>query len=173
MRYEAVDDFTEVYRTYVGRIYRYCLMRTNSRQDAEDVTAEVFARYLEKGVRSHQSIAPWLFKVAGNLCIDRRRQMARLKPLEDETPAISPETSPPWQNQEAWRALSDLKTGEQQVIFLKAIEDMSFKEVAAFLGKRENSIKALFYRGIGKLKSVLKEGDPDGHELRIQEPTRA
>lgn len=168
---EAGDDFIDVYRAHVGRIYRYCLMRLNSRQDAEDVTAEVFARYLEKGVQPHQFVAPWLFKVAGNLCIDHHRKAARLRPL-DEAPIVSPEASPPWQNQEAWRALSGLRTDEQQVIFLKAVEGMSFKEVAAFLGKRENSVKALFYRGIAKLKSVLKEDDPDAYQLQIREPSR-
>ncbi|MHB0976697.1 MAG: RNA polymerase sigma factor [Candidatus Aquicultorales bacterium] len=160
----AVDDFDEVYRAYAARIYRYCLFRLNSPQDAEDVTAEVFARFLEKGV-DHQSVGPWLFKVAGNLCVDNRRREMRLKPLEDESLFVSTEDSRPWENRDVWRVLSGLKTDEQQVIFLKTMEDLTFNEIARFLGKKPNTVKALFYRGIAKLKGVLKEGSPDAREL--------
>lgn len=173
MKCEAADDFGEVYRRYVGPIYRYCLLRTNSRQDAEDLTAEVFARYLEKGADHRRLTASWLFKVAGNLCIDHHRRASRLKLLNKEISASSAEASPPWRDPEVWRALANLRPIEQQVIFLKAIEDMSFKGIAAFLGKRENSVKALFYRGIEKLRKALEEENSDVRELQASESTRA
>ncbi len=173
---EAPDEFGEVYRRYAGPIYRYCLFRTNSRQEAEDVTAEAFARFLEKGAGRDKLTPSWLFKVAANLCVDYHRKAARIKSLGDDMsalPAFPTEAPSPWRDADIWRALSKLREIERQVIYLKAIEDMSFREVAAFLRKRENSVKALFYRGIDKLRKALEEVDSDVRELRAPESTGA
>lgn len=173
MNCEAADNFSEVYRRYARPIYRYCLFRTNSRQEAEDVTAEAFMRYLEKGASGKKLTASWLFKVAANLCVDYHRKAVRLKLLDEGVPESAADASSPWRDPDVWKALARLREIEQQVIFLKAVEDMSFKEVAAFLRMRESSVKALFYRGIGKLRKALEEADSDVRELQASESTRA
>jgi DNA-directed RNA polymerase specialized sigma24 family protein len=54
-----------------------------------------------------------------------------------------------------------LNPKQQQVVYLKIVEDMSFKGVANFLGKKEGTVKMLFYRGIKGLRRILKEGNAD------------
>lgn len=152
------DHFINIYQAHVERIYRYCLFRTNSYQDAEDITAEVFVRFLENYDKVQQDrLSAWLFKVAGNLCINRYRKAARLRHSEEQLEMVQGHFNLPWENEEIWQSLKSLNPKQQQVIYLRVIEDMSFRDVARFLGKREGTVKMLFYRGIKALESILKE----------------
>ncbi|MBE0446787.1 MAG: sigma-70 family RNA polymerase sigma factor [Actinobacteria bacterium] len=156
------DHLIDVYRTHVERIYRYCLFRMNSDQDAEDITAEVFVRFLENYDKVEQDrILAWLFTVAGNLCIDRYRKATRLGHLEEQLEVAQGHFNSPWEDEEVWQALRSLNPKQQQVIYLKIVEDMSFKDVANFLSKKEGAVKMLFYRGIKGLRRILKEGNAD------------
>lgn len=57
---------------------------------------------------------------------------------------------------EIWRSLQKLKLDQQQVIYLKTVEDMSFTEVAEFLNKKEGAVKMIFYRGVKRLQKILE-----------------
>lgn len=67
---DTPEAFKVFYNLYAGRVHRYCLFRTNSYQDAEDITAEVFIKYLNAKNRPLLSdhALPWLFRVASNHC---------------------------------------------------------------------------------------------------------
>lgn len=154
-------DFTKTYQTHAKSIYRFVLFKTNSYEEAEDITAEVFFRYLKKGGGLKQeSILPWLYVVAGNLCINHYREKDKAGRLDrpEEKPA---EHQDPWESSTAWQQIKKLSLKEQQVIYLRAIEDKSFKEVAASINKKEGAVKMIFYRAIGNLKGLIKEGDDD------------
>ena len=57
------------------KIYRYCYFRLGRREAAEDVTQEVFLRFLESGTyRSTGKELQYLYTIARNLCIDHYRQ---------------------------------------------------------------------------------------------------
>ena len=57
------------------KIYRYCYFRLGRREPAEDVTQEVFLRFLESGTyRSMGKELQYLYTIARNLCIDHYRQ---------------------------------------------------------------------------------------------------
>lgn len=156
------DYFDQIYSAYMGKIYRYCLFRTNSYQDAEDVTAEVFIKFLANQSRVKQDLVlPWLFKVAGNLCINHNRKANRIQPL-DEQYDLTYEHNHPWGDERVWQALRCLNPKQQQVIYLKVIEDMGFKEIASFLNKRKGAVKMLFYRGIKVMENILKEDYNNG-----------
>ena len=70
--------FIEAYQAHSARIYRYCLFRTGSRQEAEDLTAEVFRLLLEtRRPPEDEILEPWLLRVARNLCINYQRRQSR------------------------------------------------------------------------------------------------
>ncbi len=63
--------FAPLYARYVGPVYRYCAARLDSREAAEDATAEVFARVLAALARYRDgSFAAWLFRIAHNVVAD-------------------------------------------------------------------------------------------------------
>ena len=73
-----------LYQAYSGRILGYCLRRLPSREEAEDAVQHTFMnayRGLRRGVVP-RSEAAWLFKIAENVCRERRRSAWRRNQLE-------------------------------------------------------------------------------------------
>src|SRR3989338_9456129 len=80
------EDFIEIYRFYVDRIYRYIFMRVRSKEDAEDMASEVFKRTWEYIYKKENNIAylnAFFFQTAKNLITDYYRKGREDKPLED------------------------------------------------------------------------------------------
>src|ERR1043166_6832344 len=80
----ALPSIDNLFEAYSGRIYGYCLRRRPSREEAEDAVQQTFMnahRGLRKGVRP-RSGAAWLFKIAENVCRERRRSAWRRNRLE-------------------------------------------------------------------------------------------
>ncbi|MDE2026747.1 MAG: sigma-70 family RNA polymerase sigma factor, partial [Patescibacteria group bacterium] len=53
-------------------------------------------------------------------------------------------------------AMQYLTAEQQEIITLKFINDMSNKEIAVFLGKKEDAIRAMQYRALQELRKRLK-----------------
>lgn len=71
------------------KIYRYCYIRVNSREKAEDITQETFLRFLEKPqYHNKNKDLQYLYTIAGNLCIDEYR-----KKTTEELPEDLPDNS--------------------------------------------------------------------------------
>src|SRR3954466_65828 len=73
-----------LYEEYSGRIFGYCVRRLPSREEAEDAVQHTFMnafRGLEKGVVPRSESA-WLFKIAENVCRERRRSAWRRSRVE-------------------------------------------------------------------------------------------
>src|SRR5664279_1189818 len=93
----------EIYRLYVKRVFGLCRYMLDSRENAEDVTSEVFLK-LQRSIESYDRSMPfprWLLRVTSNQCIDalRRRKRGRQVIVEGEEgvailEAASPELSP-------------------------------------------------------------------------------
>ncbi len=71
------------------KIYRYCYIRVQNREKAEDLTQETFLRFLEKPqYHNKNKDLQYLYTIAGNLCIDEYR-----KKTTDELPEELPDNS--------------------------------------------------------------------------------
>ncbi|MBN1320228.1 MAG: RNA polymerase sigma factor [Thermoleophilia bacterium] len=158
--------FTEAYQAHSARIYRYCLFRTGSRQEAEDLTAEVFRLLLEARRPPEDSILePWLLRVARNLCINyqrrqsRHRLRARVLGARHETAAEDPGGG--WSDPELLAAVRRLKPREQQIVFLRVFEDLGFGEIGHIVGLKESAAKMAFHRSIKALRDTLEPSAED------------
>jgi RNA polymerase sigma-70 factor, ECF subfamily len=77
--------FAELYDRYLPRVYRYAYRRLGSHSDAEDLAAQTFQRALEAIGRYEERGLPfgaWLFRIAHNLIVDRRRVQRGDLPLD-------------------------------------------------------------------------------------------
>jgi RNA polymerase sigma-70 factor (ECF subfamily) len=68
--------FEKLISSYEKKIYNYCLRMTNNREDAEDLTQEVFIRVYNslKRFRGNSQLSTWIYRIAHNVCIDRYRK---------------------------------------------------------------------------------------------------
>src|SRR5471032_1724598 len=76
-----------LYEQYANQIFRYCLHQLGSREEAEDAVQSTFLnafRGIKRGVVPELESA-WLFKIAHNVCLSRRRTSWRRGRIESPT----------------------------------------------------------------------------------------
>lgn len=161
------DALARIHDAYYPALFRYIAFRVGDRHTAEDLTSEVFTRFLGalRGDKPPQStLRGWLFGVAANVVSDyhRRSYRAPSAPLNEEL--VSPEAGPDEiaegrvDRDDLRRAMASL-TGEQQsVLALRFGQELPIQTVAATLGKSEGAIKQLQARAIAALARRLAPG---------------
>ena len=76
-----------LYEQYGNQIFRYCMHQLGSREEAEDAVQSTFLnafRGIKRGVVPELESA-WLFKIAHNVCLSRRRTSWRRGRIESPT----------------------------------------------------------------------------------------
>ncbi len=153
--------FGELYERYRDAIYRFCLSRTGTPHDAEDLTADVFVKALQSIDRYQDRglpFAAFLYRIARNAAIDRSRTLKQ--PLSVDGLLVEPASK---QNVEAeatfqversilLAALARLKPEHRDVIVMRFIEGYAALEVAQLLGKTEGAIRTLQHRALERLR---------------------
>jgi len=156
----------ELYDRYEARIYGYIYRRTGDQVLAEDLTAQVFLKMLEsirdqKAWRS--SFSGWLYRIAHNLVVDTYRRKGRHGAVDlEDVPQTAAESQNPEETVEqtldAERLRSAIRrlTDEQaEVVSLRFLEGYSIAEVAGMMNRTEGAIKALQYRAVATLRTLL------------------
>lgn len=160
--------FGELYERYRDPIYRFCLARTGSAHDAEDLTGDVFVkalqsldRYQERGL----PFAAFLYRIARNAAIDRSRTLKQ--PLSVDGLVTEPASK---QNVEIeatfaversilLAALTELKAEHREVVVMRFIEGYSALEVAQVLGKTEGAVRTLQHRALDRLRKEFDNAE--------------
>ena len=159
--------FGQLYEYFYDRIFRYVMFKTGDRNEAEDITTEVFLRMLESiGSFKFQGypFSSWLFRIAHNLIVDYFRKKSRRKivPLE-EASTVAENSVVDFDNRidagraaaEVYSAMDGLTDLQKEVLSLRFAAGLSVKETAEAVGKKENAVKALQHAAIKKLRSLL------------------
>jgi RNA polymerase sigma-70 factor (ECF subfamily) len=155
--------FGELYERYRDAIYRYCLARTGSSSDAEDLVSDVFLRAMRSLHRWRDEGVPFLaflYRVARNAAIDRAR---RATPGSLFTLVVEPRSDQDLEANAArasdvdtvMQALRKIRPEYREVILLRSVEGYSVEEVARMLGKDKRAISNLQHRGLERLRREL------------------
>src|SRR5712692_4124972 len=78
--------FADVYENYFALVYAYVARRTRNRDEAEDLTSEVFHKALASLPRFKWRGAPfaaWLFRIAANMIADRSKRTAKERDISE------------------------------------------------------------------------------------------
>jgi RNA polymerase sigma-70 factor, ECF subfamily len=165
IRANEPNAFDELYSRYSPRVFGYLYQRLNgNHEEAEDLTAEVFAKVYEK-IDGYQvqgaPLSSWLFRIAHNRLIDsvrRRRGQTVGLDVAPEVPA-----GPMFQGVDQAVAMDQIKAGlarltpeQRQVIVLRFLEGKSLAETAAEVGRNEDAVKKLQSRGLASLRRQIE-----------------
>lgn len=168
--------FEALYDHFYGRIYRYLSFKTADAMLAEDLAEEVFLRMLTSIGRYQDRGYPfssWLFRIAHNLAVDHFRKHGRHRTVSlDDVAAEARESETDLDSyvqtkltlrevDEAMKSLTDL---QRQVITMRFAGQLSVKETAAAMGRKENAVKALQHAGIKKLRRILVHDSVPAHQ---------
>ena len=162
------DAFERLYEIYFVPVFRYIYFRVKNKEETEDLVQEVFlkvynsiSKFQEKG----RSPLAFFFVVARNTVIDywRKKKEIKLDKPEDIL-KISDTKESPWgliRRSETISIINEairyLPSGQQEVIILKFINDLSNQEIALLLKKSEVAIRQLQSRALKNLRKQLKE----------------
>jgi RNA polymerase sigma-70 factor (ECF subfamily) len=155
--------FEVLYRRYARPVFALALRRLGDRGRAEDAVQETFAS-VWRSARSYRQErgpgAPWLYAVARNAIVDRRRALG--EPPAEPVDEAAKDPGPPERAESSWtawrvhRALGELPDNERQLIELAYWGGLSQSEIAQFLDVPLGTVKTRTRSALARLADVLE-----------------
>jgi RNA polymerase sigma-70 factor (ECF subfamily) len=151
--------FDDLYRRYVDRVYLYHIVRTDSQEEAEDLTSQTFLAALEgiSRFRGEGSFAAWLFGIARRKLVDHYRQPKTipLDPEESTTANLEEEIDQRLTLQQIKIALIKIPPDRVEALCLRFFGQLSTAETGRMLSKSEGAVRNLIYRALQDLRRCL------------------
>jgi RNA polymerase sigma-70 factor (ECF subfamily) len=165
---------------YQNRVYGMVYGMLRNREDARDVTQDAFVKaYNNLGsFRLESSFYTWLYRIAMNLAIDLARKQKRRKTssfedevgTRDETGGIDEihhQDNPrrALERKELYarimEALDKLPDDQRQVVLLRELEGLSYKEIAEVMDIPEGTVMSRLFYARRKLQQLLAGDRPE------------
>jgi RNA polymerase sigma-70 factor (ECF subfamily) len=165
----------ELVRQHTRQVYGLCFRFTNSAQEAQDLTQDVFLRVFKtiKTFRSAEgSFHTWLARVTRNLLIDhyrRTRQERVTDSIEEQLPMLQ-ETGVAAAAGRPDQALAGREASEilqatlqklspdlREAVILRDLQEMEYREIAEVLDIPEGTVKSRINRGRAELARLLRK----------------
>ncbi len=162
------EAFGELYERYAGRVFRFLYAHMDNREDAEDITEDVFLRvwkslsgYREQGV----PFLAYLFRIARNALIDHYRRSGGAKkdvaledlPLKDHKPDPVETVMINLEHQKLRQTLEHLREDYRTVLVLRFLGELSPEETAHAMGRSSGAIRVLQHRALTALRSLMED----------------
>ncbi len=175
---EAFDRFVEHFR---AKIFHYSWLMCGQREDAEEVAQETLLKVFENfdHLREPERVRPWIFQIAKNACLMKRRKSvfapSKELSLDQFLPAMDREGGHVKLQIADWsglpddqllqaemkhvlnHAISELPENYRSVILLRDVEELSTLETAQILDLTEDVVKTRLHRGRLAVRQKLDE----------------
>jgi len=156
--------FEVLYNKYYEQIFRYLYQRLDSKEEAFDITSEVFLkamlnlyRYEFKGV----PFASWLYRIAYNELNQAFRNNKAKRTINIDTTHVNEMIDEMEEDgREAYKpllkaAINNLSDPDLNLVEMRFFEKRPFKEIGNILEITENNAKVRLYRVLDKLKEMI------------------
>jgi RNA polymerase sigma-70 factor (ECF subfamily) len=166
-----MSAFREIVEQYKRMVYHLALDMTGSPHDADDVSQDVFLRVYRslESFRGDAKVSSWLYRIAINVCLDRRSKKATMMMelredmesgehgMTSDNNATHPVTATESRmiQQHIDIALRRLTPRERSVFVLRHYNDLSMKEIATTLSVTVGTVKSTLFHAIEKLQKEL------------------
>lgn len=153
------DYKREICEKYFNMIYKLALAQSRDVHIAEDVTSDVFLKYMEskKVFESEEHIKAWLLRVTINASrsVFSSSWFKKTVPLDETLEACGI----PEEESDVYLAVMNLPEKYRTVVHLFYYEDYSVLEIADILNSKESTVKSQLLRARALLKDSLKGVD--------------
>ncbi len=157
--------FGSLYDHYQPAIYRFVLIKVSRREEAEDLTHQVFLSAWQN-IQNYRELghpfSSWLYQIARNKVIDHYRTVKNDSAIEEVDPEIfasaaltEARTDMELTMERVLKAIRKLKQEYQDIVIMRFIEELSLKEIAAAIGKSEGAVKLIQHRALKELRTLL------------------
>jgi RNA polymerase sigma-70 factor (ECF subfamily) len=151
--------FAELYEANFERVYAFIARRVSSREDAQDLTAEVFHEALRNLSRFEWRglpFAAWLLGIAAHLLADRWRRSAKHQEVSAddlEEPGADPQIE---EHAMLFQLVNALAPDQRLVILRRFVDQKSLREIAQELRRSEGAVKQLQFRALQNLRIRMR-----------------
>jgi RNA polymerase sigma factor (sigma-70 family) len=151
--------FDEAMHRHESEIMRFIMRATGDRDDALDLFQETWLRAYRsyRQLDSADGLRPWLFRIASNLCLNRKRDRARRARViadvefsEEDAGGFSPIQDGALHLKSM---LGRLPNKQRQALVMRKLGGLDYGEIAAALGCSEEAARAGVYLAMKKLKA--------------------
>ena len=161
-------------RATYADVYALALRLVRDRDDAADVTQEVYVRVLRSvaGFRGEAAFGTWLHRVTVNTALTALRKRSRIArpgaeafgmPGEERSALVDQDAGPEERAERAellaraQAAVAALPESSRTIVVLRDVEGMSTAEVAAATGLSETAVKVRLFRARERLRASLSD----------------
>jgi RNA polymerase sigma-70 factor, ECF subfamily len=149
-------------------LYRLCHGILRNSHETEDAVQETFLRALRAlpRFRGEASFRSWLFRIALNLCLERRRKSRPSVPWDEDLPLTTPGAEQPaervLQSVRVAQALAELHPRHRAILLLKEQEGWTVSEIAAAFRCSERRVYhelRMAHKTLARWRERQDEGD--------------
>ncbi len=130
---------------------------------AEDAVQETFLRLIRKRgqYKSSEPFSGWFYAILRNTCLDMLRKKKRgekaIQEISLESEIVTYCGCEP--SETVFALLNRLHSGEQDVLRLRIVEELSFRDIGIVLGISAESAKKRGQRGLRRLRTIIREAE--------------
>lgn len=163
------DAWDQIIEAHGRRLYNLALQFSGSREDAEDLTQEIFLR-LHLNLKSYRGDVPligWALRLSRNLCIDHyrktRAERGWLRVTEavlEQLPArgdLEAESQYRQHLEAVYTALARLPEEFAEAVLLCDLQGWTLEEAAASADVPMGTLKSRLFRGRQRLTELVRE----------------
>lgn len=169
-------NYQNFLREHQDRVFSYALYMLRKREDAEDVTQEVFVKVWRNWDKIDQSKREaWIMRVTYNYCIDMLRKKTGNRKYwisidqheyhlnrNPETWHVPDDQCVQDEKQQTFlKAISELPEKTQSMLLLHYYQGYKFHEIGEIMGLSLSSVKTTLHRGRKRLGATLIKHYPD------------
>lgn len=151
--------FEKLYKNYKNLVYKIAYGILKNSYDSDDIVQIVFEKIysIDKDKLPTRNESSWLYSVTKNETINylnkkkNHIELEEIYEIEDNNNEINELINKDSYN----RLIGKLNENEKEIISLKILSNLSFKEIAKLLNKPTGTIKWIYYKSINTLKLLL------------------
>lgn len=167
------DAFVRTYDEYFDDIYRFIYFKVSDKEEAEDLTSQVFLKTWEyiqnQTIKDYKTLKSLLYRVARNLVIDHyRKKSSNVEKVAIDSETVNIDIADT--NQDLHKNLEiasdyahieakllELKDEYREIIVLRYVNELSVAEIALALEKSKGNIRVTLYRALKALREISGE----------------
>lgn len=167
------EAFAQIISRYQGKIFSYIYRLTNHREEALDITQDVFMKaykYMHT-VDTERKFSSWLYRIAHNESVNwlKKKTRVRIESLEahveqghqvSDSTDIAAQYAQEEEQRKVRAAIDQLPDKYRQVMELRYVKQQSYQEISKTLDKPLNTVGTLINRAKRMLGELLHDQRP-------------
>lgn len=187
-------QYQQAITQYRQRVFSFANYSLRAREDAEDITQDVFIKLWQNWQRiDHSKLNAWLMRVAHNAVVDHVREHKKANEQVDDYAETEDQASEEYSGgdlddrafkQQLMEAIKSLDDPFRSILVMRDIQGMSYTDIQQSLDISASQVKVYLHRGRRKLRENKKlrslfeamsdseTGDSQGEVVSIKQATR-